>query len=284
MARIRSIKPEFPQSESMGNVSRDARLTFLQLWTIADDEGRLRGNSRMLASLLFPYDDDAPGLIDGWLAELERENCILRYRVSGQNYLQIANWLIHQKIDKPSKSKIPPFSDEYQILANPRECSSEDQGSRIKDQGRDQGEDQTPAEQKALGVVVAPRASHDTEIVADIFGYWKKVMLSPGSVLDDKRKRLIRDALKLGYSAGDICKAIRGCSKSPYHMGQNDKRTQYNGLNLILRSAEYIDKFIKLDSGNAALANETDEQRTARITAEFLGETVDDENTIEMEA
>ncbi len=46
MARIRSIKPEFPQSESMGNVSRDARLTFIQLWTLADDSGRLRGSSR----------------------------------------------------------------------------------------------------------------------------------------------------------------------------------------------------------------------------------------------
>src|SRR6478672_1250768 len=79
MARIRSIKPEFPQSESMGNVSRDARLTFIQLWTIADDEGRLRGNSRMLASLLYPYDDDAKRLIDKWLLELESQSCITRY-------------------------------------------------------------------------------------------------------------------------------------------------------------------------------------------------------------
>ncbi|UGQ44957.1 hypothetical protein [Massilia endophytica] len=137
MARIRTIKPEFPQSESMGNVSRDARLTFLQLWTIADDEGRLRGNSRMLASLLFPYDDDAPALIDGWLAELEREGCIVRYQVGSQNYLQIANWLIHQKIDKPSKSKIPEFVPAPRVIANVREYSSEDQGSRIKDQGKD---------------------------------------------------------------------------------------------------------------------------------------------------
>jgi hypothetical protein len=139
MARIRTIKPEFPQSESMGNVSRDARLTFLQLWTIADDEGRLRGNSRMLASLLFPYDDDAPALIDGWLSELEREGCIQRYKVDGQSYLQICNWLIHQKIDKPSKSKIPAFDESSRILAKPLERSSLDQGSRIKDQGVDQG-------------------------------------------------------------------------------------------------------------------------------------------------
>ena len=135
MARIRSIKPEFPQSESMGRVSRDARLTFIQLWTLADDEGRLRGNSRMLASLLFPYDDDAKDLIDGWLNELEAEHCIDRYQVNGDNYIQVANWLIHQKIDKPSKSKIPAFDESSRILANVRELSSLDQGSRIKDQG-----------------------------------------------------------------------------------------------------------------------------------------------------
>lgn len=140
MARIRSIKPEFPQSESMGNVSRDARLTFIQLWTIADDEGRLRGNSRMLASLLFPYDDDAPALIDTWLGELEAEGCIVRYKSGAQSYVQLCNWLIHQKIDKPSKSKIPPFVEPSRILANPREVSSEE---GIKDQGRDQGEEGT---------------------------------------------------------------------------------------------------------------------------------------------
>jgi hypothetical protein len=139
MPRIRTIKPEFPQSESMGRVSRDARLTFIQLWTLADDSGRLRGNSRMLASLLFPYDDDAPSLIDGWLSELEREGCIVRYRHASDTYVAIAKWLSHQKIDKPSPSKNPAPEDCSRILANPRESSPLDQGPRTEDQGRDQG-------------------------------------------------------------------------------------------------------------------------------------------------
>ena len=133
MARIRTIKPEFPQSESMGRVSRDARLLFIQLWTLCDDSGRTRAASRMLASLLFPYDNDAGTLIDGWLEELEREECIVRYSVDGSTYLQILKWLNHQKIDKPSQSKIPAFDESSRILANPRERSSEDQGSRIKE-------------------------------------------------------------------------------------------------------------------------------------------------------
>lgn len=135
MARIRTIKPEFPQSESMGNVRRDARLCFVLLWTLADDSGRLRGNSRMLASLLFPYDDDAPGLIDDWLAELDREGCIERYEVAGSTYIQVLNWLSHQKIDKPSASKIPGIEEGSRILANPREPYPLDQGPRTKDQG-----------------------------------------------------------------------------------------------------------------------------------------------------
>lgn len=135
MARIRSIKPEFPQSESMGRVSRDARLLFVELWTIADDEGRLRGNSRMLASLLFPYDTDAGDLIDGWLAELDREGCIVSYRIGKDSYIQILNWLQHQKIDHPSKSKIPAPPEASRDIESPREASCQDQGSRIKDQG-----------------------------------------------------------------------------------------------------------------------------------------------------
>ncbi len=123
MARIRTIKPEFPQSESMGRVSRDSRLLFVMLWTIADDAGRARANSRMLASLLFPYDDDAPRLIHEWMFELEREGCIKLYTVDGNAYLQIEKWLTHQKIDRPSDSRIPQYSREF---AKPREASSTD--------------------------------------------------------------------------------------------------------------------------------------------------------------
>jgi hypothetical protein len=137
VARIRTIKPEFPQSESMGNVSREARLCFIMLWTIADDSGRLRGASRMLASLLFPYDNDAPRLMDKWLGELEAESCIQRYEVDGAQYIEIANWLDHQKIDRPSPSKFPAFDASSRPIAKPREPSCEDQGPRTKEGTKD---------------------------------------------------------------------------------------------------------------------------------------------------
>lgn len=134
MARIRTIKPELPQSETLGRVSREARLCFILLWTQADDAGRLRGNSRMLASLLFPYDDDARDLIEGWLDELEDAGCIRRYIADGCNFIDIPKWLEHQKIDKPSLSKIPEFVEGSRAFAKPRESSAADQG---RDQGRE---------------------------------------------------------------------------------------------------------------------------------------------------
>lgn len=143
MARIRTIKPEFPQSESMGRISRDARLAFIMLWTLSDDEGRLRGSSRMLASILFPYDEDAPQAMPGWLGELEVEGCIIQYQVDQDSYIQICKWLHHQKIDKPSKSKIPPFDESSRIIANPR-VGIKDQGSRIKG-SKDQGSIEAPS-------------------------------------------------------------------------------------------------------------------------------------------
>lgn len=139
MGRIRTIKPELPHSESMGRVSRDARLCFIMLWTIVDDDGRARGNSRMLASLLYPYDDDAGALMGGWLEELETEGCITRYQVAGDWYLEVENWRKHQKIDHPSGSRLPPRPD---ILAKPREASrslAPDLGPRTSTSTKDLG-------------------------------------------------------------------------------------------------------------------------------------------------
>jgi hypothetical protein len=103
----------------MGRISREARLCFVLLWTLSDDFGRLRGNSRILSSLLYPYDDDVLDHMDGWLVELEHEGCIVRYQDDGNTYMQILHWDKHQRVDKPTASKIPQFCESSRILANP---------------------------------------------------------------------------------------------------------------------------------------------------------------------
>lgn len=139
--RIRTIKPEFWQSESMSRVSRPARFLFVGLWSLADDTGKTRAASRFLASALFPYDEDAPSLVDSWLVELEREKAIVRYSVEGSHYIQIPKWFDHQKIDRPSKSKFPDAPDTREGSRMLDEASRKialDQGSGNREQGVEQ--------------------------------------------------------------------------------------------------------------------------------------------------
>ena len=88
----------------------------------------------MLASLLYPFDDDAGSLINGWLSELERGGHIRRYIADGATYLDIPKWLKHQKIDHPGKSRLPPFSGIFakpsRILANGSHIVAPDLGPR----------------------------------------------------------------------------------------------------------------------------------------------------------
>ncbi|WP_029082884.1 hypothetical protein [Bradyrhizobium sp. th.b2] len=166
MGRIRTIKPEFPQSESVGKLSRDARLLFIQLWTLSDDEGRLRASSRMLASLLYPYDDDANFLIDGWLDELEQREMVRRYVVEGSTYLEITNWLEHQKIDKPSKSRLPAFVENSRALANVREASATDLGPRTRTKEEDHSrsvEDRPASDPRQIDLEEAIAAKRSAE-------------------------------------------------------------------------------------------------------------------------
>jgi hypothetical protein len=81
--------------------------------------------------------------------------------------------------------------------------------------------------------------------VMSVFEHWRCVMDHPKAVLDKQRRRYIRLALDGGYSVEDLCLAITGCSLTPHNCGQNDRGERYDGLHLILRSADQIDRFIR---------------------------------------
>ncbi len=112
VVRIRSIKPEFWTSESVGRLSRDARLLFIAMWSFADDSGKGRGAFPTMSGALFPFDPDALEKIPEWFAELEREGMVRRYVAKdGNTYYDIPKWLQHQKIEKPSRSRLPDFPE-----------------------------------------------------------------------------------------------------------------------------------------------------------------------------
>ena len=112
MPRKRMIDPNIWQSEDFSKLSTLAKLVFIGLFSLADDEGRGRSNPVYLKSTLFPYEEDIRSAdIDKTLSEISSNMSVIFYSCDGSNYYSLYNWNIWQKIDRPTESKIPEYDE-----------------------------------------------------------------------------------------------------------------------------------------------------------------------------
>ena len=150
MPRIRSIKPEFWQDQKLSRLPALTRLVYICLWSMADDEGRVEADAETVWHFGFPREDR--GEVAKALRVLAESSRIVLYRgANGSECIAIPRWLSHQKIDKPSRSKIeapPAFSADS---PNPPRTLAEDsttdrdQGSGIREGIKDQGSISSPS-------------------------------------------------------------------------------------------------------------------------------------------
>lgn len=78
-----------------------------------------------------------------------------------------------------------------------------------------------------------------------IFNHWKVTMNQPQAIMDKNRKKVITSGLDAGFSVEQLCNAITGCSRTPYNMGNNPEKQRFDGLKVIFRDAEQIERFIR---------------------------------------
>lgn len=117
------------------------------------------------------------------------------------------------------------------------------------------------------------RGRLQAEHVQAVFDEWVKATGRTGrTVLDDKRKRLIRNALKT-YPLDDLLAAVRGWRHSPHHRGENDRHTVFNDLGLLLRDGEHIEKFRDIERQHTSPADSAQDRqdRLAALNAAQLG-------------
>lgn len=81
--------------------------------------------------------------------------------------------------------------------------------------------------------------------VNNIFEHWKRTMQLLDAKLDSKRICVIKQALKSGYSVDELCQAVSGCAATPHNIGENDKGQRFDGLQIIFKDADQIDRFIR---------------------------------------
>jgi hypothetical protein len=239
MARIRSIKPGYATSEPMCAMPREVRLHFALLWTYVDDEGRGLDNPRLIKAAIWPLDDDVtPAVISEWQGVLESHGRIVRYEADGRRLFAVERFAEHQKPQKPTPSEWPPPP-----VGLPEGYANSTGGVASVVEGRGEGEEkETSVEEPSPAPPTEkppPSSPTATEVVFDA---WREATGRHRAVLDQKRRKLIITALRT-YPPGDLVDAVRGWRHFPHNRGDNERRTIYNDLGLLLRDSEHIERF-----------------------------------------
>lgn len=277
--RIRSVKPDCWVDESISSLSRDARLLFMVLITFADDDGRFRDLPAQIIGHGYAEDSDVTAKkIGAWMDELVAAGVVLRYEVDGKAYATFPNWHVHQRINRWTASTLPrcttsngreivrhkddkgdePSRSPHGLITESSVSAHDKPTYTLSEPSRPDRECGVGSEEKEQTALSdesdleRARARLKASSEQQVFDAWVKSTGKTGAtVLTDKRRRVIRAALKL-YSLADVLDAVQGWEKSPHHRGENDRHTIYNDLELLLRDAEHIERFRDLNRNGGA--------------------------------
>lgn len=108
--RARNIKPGLVENSTLGTGDIHIQFLFGMLPMLADKAGRLKDDPLWIKAKIFPYRDSPD--VNGYLTVLSREGFITRYEVGGKRYIQITNFVEHQRPHHTEKdSDIPPLNN-----------------------------------------------------------------------------------------------------------------------------------------------------------------------------
>jgi hypothetical protein len=285
-ARIRSVKPELFNHEGLFEAELfyklPLRLAYIALFTCCDREGRFRWQPRRLKLDMLPYDDiDIARMLEVFI----ERGFIKKYEYQGEIYGCIPSWSRHQRPNhREAESELPSIEESMksekietninQEISNKKElvvdaCLAREprvpDASRACPGGREGEERRSEGEEKRSIVASRTRPSVEFQQINCVFEHWKTVMNHPNAHLDHKRKAIISKALSFGYRADQLCEAITGCSYTSHNMGDNDRGQRYDGLHVILRDGDQIDRFIHNCHYPPHPVTETDRRSQANI-------------------
>lgn len=123
MPRIRTLKPECWRNAKVRRLSREARLFWVVLITQCDDHGRFQFLPSALIGDGYPADEDVAAVdVRRWMTEVENAGLAVTYQAGGDLFGAMHEWELHQKVSKPTESRIPgPPMDSRGNPGNPGE-------------------------------------------------------------------------------------------------------------------------------------------------------------------
>ena len=257
--RARNIKPALFVNEFLGVEDPFVTLLFIGLWCLADREGRLEDRTARIKAELFPYRDfpihngECP-FINGGLTVLVRMKFIVRYEVNGSRFIQIMNFTKHQTPHHTEKKSVIPQSpqtyddnDVTDLTVNsPLNNGESPKALRADSLNPDsmnpevippvvpqgtEGANGKPEQADAIRSVIEPyRTYHPTSGIPDS---------------KSKEWKAIAARLKEQFTADVLKAAIDGMHRTPHNLGQNDRGQKYLGLELCMRTASQVQRFVE---------------------------------------
>lgn len=147
MARIRTLKPDFWQDEDLAEVSESALILAAGLLNHADDEGYFRAATGLVKAAVFPLRE--PSLsIQGGLTELSNIGYLELFEgADGKKYGFIPGFIRHQKVSRPTPSKIKHLRANQGVLSessvSPRRSLTPGTGKGRERKGKEGGVGET---------------------------------------------------------------------------------------------------------------------------------------------
>jgi hypothetical protein len=230
-----------------------AGLTFSWLIAHLDREGRMHGDPEVIKGLVFPRIAGIdPAIIRQTLGRAHELGLIRWYEADGDAYLEMPGFEKNQvgmRKDREPESSVPaPTSvvPQYEKKTSlPEDCRQTSGNLPSEGKGR---------EVEVKDMSSSTRRVEKSDEIQAVFAHYRTLhpRAHPKPKSGSPEWRKIRDRLAEGYTVEALKQAIDGCHKSKFHQGENDSRTKYLDLELIVRSSTHVAKFIELADPKAS--------------------------------
>ncbi|MEU9333180.1 hypothetical protein AB0D49_08440 [Streptomyces sp. NPDC048290] len=282
MARIRTIKPEFFTSLTVADLPLTARLTFIGLWTHVDDAGRCVDDARLIKAAVWPLDDRTSADVESDLKALTESSLITRYTLNQKRYIAVTGWDEHQRINRPTPSRLPapeqgeptppePVTRDNGDSLSPHTQLTEDSPQERKGKERNRegkGTPPTPRESSGNPSVGQTGERHIADRMTDAFLDRYRL----GNAYGRRQVRsVIADALTNGTEPGDLWSALERLGDTSKPVTANTlqfafsdiRRHQNTGNVIALPSGQLLTGTDERVAGWAALATPPRSEDTA---------------------
>lgn len=228
MGRIRTIKPEFWRHEDLSELPEATHMLAAALLNYADDEGYFNANPGLIKSECCPLREPSVSIQES-LAQLANIGFIrLGTDGAGKRYGAVCHFLDHQRINRPTASKIKHLHILWEGAVNTHTQLSESSPPELgtgngevegKGNRKDAVSDETGGEPPRIAEVPAP----DPETMeAQVYRLGKKVLgANSGGMITKLYKHFdrdwleVREALQIAATKGDPREYVAGILKPP---------------------------------------------------------------------